>query len=191
MRYADLMIEAFHPQVKKRERKLRPNAADLAEIRKVRHQIRCEEGNGGQCGFVVEYCAARFGWQGISGTYCNDKDEPICVGHVWCLLPDNAIFDPTADQLGMGHDMRIIEPSDPDYKKYRFEWDRDFNPDLADKYPELKGVPWSGKDDVEWANLLRQERGDDWHVTDPKQYKQYQRQAAAYRSWSANPKKPF
>lgn len=171
-------------------KKLRPSAADLQVIRRIRHEVRCTEGEGGQCGFVAEVIMNRFGWPMHGGTYCNEIDEPICNDHVWNILPDGAILDATADQMGLGHDIRIVEPSDPDHKKYRAGWDQDYNPGRSE-YPELKGVKWSGKHDVDWANELRQQRGRDWHVTDPKQYADYQRRVAAYRSGKANPKKPF
>ena len=127
----------------------------------------------------------------IGGTYCNDADEPICCDHVWCQLPDGAIFDPTADQMGLGHDMRIVEPTDPDFQKYREQWHEDYNPDLADEYPELKGRKWSGKLDSDWANEIRAERGQDWHTTDIKQYREYLKQAKAYENGKAKPDKPF
>jgi hypothetical protein len=172
------------------KQKMRPTAADLQEIRRIRHEVRCAEGEGGQCGFVAEIIMNRFRWPMHGGTYCNDIDEPICNDHVWNVLPDGTILDATADQMGLGHDIRIVEPSDPDFRKYRFEWNDDYHPDSED-YPELKGVKWSGKFDTDWADELRQERGRDWHVTDPEQYARYQQQVAAYRAGQADPKKPF
>ncbi len=171
--------------------KMRPTADDLQAIRLIRHEVRCEEGDGGQCGWVAEIIMNRFGWDMHGGTYCNDVDEPICNDHSWNILPDGAILDATADQMGLGHDIRIVEPSDPDFPKYRTDWHEDYNPGMSDEYPELKDVKWSGKLDMDWANELRRERGREWHVTDPKQYAKYKRQVAAYRSGRANPKKPF
>ena len=182
MKYRELIFEI--------RQKNRPSAKDLADIRKVRHEIRCAERAGGQCGWVCEYCAHRWGWECYSGVFCNEKGEP-CIDHVWCVLPDGSIFDPTADQLGMGFDMRIVAPTDPDFPKYRMEWTADYNPDRHEDYPELKGVPWSGKYDMEWSDDLRKERGEDWHVTDRKQYKEYMRQHNAYAKGTASPSKPF
>jgi len=171
--------------------KVRPTAADIQAIRRIRHEVRCEEAEGGQCGFVAEAIMNRFGWEMAVGTYCNDVDEPICNDHIWNVLPDGAILDATADQMGLGHDIRIVEPSDPDHRKYRSGWDQDYNPGLSQDYPELKGVKWSGKYDMDWANELRQQRGREWHVTDPKQYARYKHQVSAYRYGRANPNKPF
>lgn len=171
--------------------KLRPTAADLQAIRLIRHEVRCEEGEGGQCGFVAEVIMNRFGWEMHGGTYCNDADEPVCCDHVWNMLPDGGILDATADQMGLGHDIRIVEPNDPDYHKYRDQWHEDYNPDQSDEYPELKDRKWSGVLDDEWERQIRAKRGEDWQVTDPKQYAKYKKQVAAYRSGRANPKKPF
>jgi hypothetical protein len=186
MRYVEI-TEAYN-----KERPLRPSAADLARIRQIRHEIRCEEGAGGQCGWVVEWCQNEFNWcvGAQSGTYCNDADEPICCDHAWCILPDGAIFDPTADQMGLGHDMRIVEPGDPDFHKYRWQWHPDYHPGREDS-PELKDTKWSGKFDDEWAREIRAERGEDWHVTDKKQYAAYMKKHRAYDSGRANPKKPL
>lgn len=161
--------------------------------RQFRHEVRCEERNGGQCGFVAEYIMDKFGWESVSGTYCNDSDEPICDGHVWNILPDGAIFDSTADQLGMGHDMKIVPPSDPDFKHYRYEWDdeNEFTPDHPNAPDEIKGMKWSGKNDMDWSNEIRKERGEHWHVTDKKQHANYLKQEKAYQSGKADPKKPF
>jgi len=169
----------------------RPTAEDIADIRRMRHEIRCEEGAGGQCGWVAEYCENTYGWEKVGGTYCNDADEPICCDHVWCLLPDGAIFDPTADQMGLGYDMRIVEPNDPDYHKYREQWHEDYNPGQPDEYPELKDRKWSGKYDDEWAREIRAKRGQNWHVTDRNQYREYLKQAKAYEKGKAKPEKPF
>lgn len=73
MRYHEIIREAA-------KSKMRPTARDLADIRRERHEARCDDGNGGQCGWVTEYCQGRWGWEQHSGTYCNDADEPICVG---------------------------------------------------------------------------------------------------------------
>jgi hypothetical protein len=164
--------------------KMRPTKSDLADIMKYRHEIRCEERNGGQCGWVAEYIHHHFGWPIVSGTYCNDADEPICNGHVWNILPDGAIFDSTADQLGMGHDFKIVPKSDPDFKHYRYEWDdeNEFTPDHPNAPDEIRGMKWSGKNDFDWANELRAERGEGWHVTDKKQYAAYLKKEKAYQS---------
>jgi len=164
--------------------KTRPTSKDIADIGNFRHKVRCEERNGGQCGFVAEYIADKFGWGAVSGTYCNDADEPICIGHVWNVLPDGAIFDSTADQLGMGHDMKIVPKNDPDFKHYRYEWssENEFTPDHPNAPKEIRGMKWSGKDDYDWADELRTERGEDWHVTDKKQYADYLKKEKMYQT---------
>lgn len=177
--------------IEARATKNRPTSDQIDDIRKKRHEIRSEEGSGGQCGWVAEYCMDKYGWPMIGGTYCNDADEPVCCDHVWNQLPDGAIFDPTADQMGLGFDMRIVELTDPDYKKYRLQWTEEFNPDLADEIPELKGQSWSGKYDNECANELRAQRGRHWYVTDKKQHKEYRKLKKSYETNYRAPKKPF
>src|ERR1700740_618790 len=99
--------------------KLRPTAEDIEWIRKLRHEIRTDEGGGGMCHFVSECIHNKFGWHAESGTLLDRNGDVIMGGgHVWNVLPDGAILDATADQIGEGRDIAIIEPDDPDYHRY-------------------------------------------------------------------------
>lgn len=143
--------------------KNRPTAADIQRILKMREAIRHDEGAGGQCGFVAEWIHRTFGWEAHSGVYTDPNDDPI-IDHVWNVLPDGAVLDATADQIGEGHDIRIVEPSDPDHRRYRWEWTDDFNPD-TDPH-EAMGREWNGETDVDRMDRLRAERGQHWWLKD-------------------------
>src|SRR6266403_582398 len=113
--------------------KMRPSQRDLAFIRKMREEIRCGEGGGGYCHFVSEIIYNKFGWEQAGGVYCSAEGEPICSSHRWNILPDGAILDATADQLGED-DIVLIPVDDPRHKRYRLEYDIDYNPGLAQDY---------------------------------------------------------
>jgi len=93
--------------------------------------------------------------------YLSRTLEPI-GDHVWNELRDGTIIDPTPLQWHEGHHVRIIPPDDSEHKRYRIEWSKDYNPGMADEYPELKGVPWSGEYDMDMARRLKKERGPQW-----------------------------
>ena len=143
-----------------------------AEIRAMRHAVRIAAGRGGQCGEVAEWICRRSGWTNVGGMYLSPSLEPI-GDHVWNVLPDGSILDATADQFCEGHDIRLVPAGSPEQQRYRFEWTADFNPDLADRYPELASIPWSGEFDVDASQRLREERGEGWWLSDPARYRDW------------------
>ena len=158
--------------------KMRPGAADERRIIRMREAIRREAGAGGQCSEVVFWLSRTFGWEGVSGVYTTPGDEPI-IDHVWAELPDGAILDATADQIGEGHDgVRIVPPGHPDHGRYRWEWTADFNPDT---HPAEAGErSWTGERDLERMTRLRAERGDGWWLADRVFLDAYRAREAAY-----------
>lgn len=143
----------------------------IATVRALREEIRHDEGADGQCLFVCETIKARnlLGCrsQVVYGAYLNDAGEPICNDHFWLKLADGSWFDPTCDQFGEGHDMRLIPAGSPMMARFRTPpWNDDYHPGLADQYPELDGVAWSGMTDFDWSNKLRDERGEGWWLED-------------------------
>lgn len=136
-------------------------------IRNIRKKIRDEEGEDtGMCHVVSEVIENKFGWPRWSGVYTAPSGDMICSAHLFNVLPNGALLDATADQFGEGNDIRIIQPDDPEYQRYRIEFYQDYNPDLADHYPELKGTEWSGEYDFDAQNRLRKERGDRWWINE-------------------------
>lgn len=160
--------------------KMRPTPEDLERIRQIREEVRAAEGGGGMCHFVSEIIYTEFGWSQAGGTVTAPNGDVMIAAHRWNELPDGAILDATADQLGQGQDIRIIEPNDPLHKCYRLEWDVDYNPGMADQYPELKGVEWNGEEDFDHQDRLAQERGRYWYVTDKAQHDAYRAQQRQY-----------
>ena len=95
----------------------------LKKLRTARHEERICNGGGGSCHLVSEWIEAEYGWTRVSGTYTTaDYKEPIVPGHYWNLLPNGSILDATADQLGEGHDVRIVPKISPEYHRYRPEF---------------------------------------------------------------------
>lgn len=144
-----------------------PFPEQINRIRQIRDDVRAEEGETtGMCHLVSEVIENEFGWDRWGGVYTASSGDMICSAHLFNVLPNGALLDATADQFGEGHDIRVIQPDDPEYQRYRMEWMQDYNPDLSDDYPELHGVEWSGEYDSEAQNRLRAERGDRWWINE-------------------------
>lgn len=148
--------------------KLRPSKDDIAEIANMVHQIRKGDCGGGQCHNVSSWIQHRFGWPKTGGTYLSVDGEVIVSGHLWNVLPDGAILDATADQIGEGHDIRIVNIDDPDYSRYDMEWYQDYHP-KSDNYKHgiNKRDPslFTGELDSEAQNRIRSERGNYWWLS--------------------------
>lgn len=169
----------------KKKVKMRPNAEDIRAIRRIRHDARREEG-GGMCHVVSEWIEHIFGWERVSGTYlCKDGDIICGGGHLWNILPDGAILDATADQFGEGYDIRIIEPDDPDWKRYDIEWFEDWHPGHPDYDPtweRARRTPdkYTGVSDIDAQNIISQERGHRWWLKDRTHIEKYDAMNARY-----------
>lgn len=143
----------------------RLSAAELSEILDVRRSVRAAEGGGGQCAFVAEELLDRFGWEIEAGVYLASDGSPI-GHHVWNRLPEGAILDATADQFCEGYDVRVVEPTDPEFGRFRWEW-TDFCHPGHSEYPELAGIAWTGEYDFDRYTRSWQERGSGWWLPDP------------------------
>lgn len=159
--------------------KMRPDEDDIRAIRKIRHEARRSEGGGGMCHLVSEWIEHYLGWERVSGTYlCKDGDVICGGGHLWNVLPDGAVLDSTADQFGEGHDIRIVEPGDPDWQRYDMEWYPDYHPGHENYNPswdKLRRTPdkFAGEMDYDADDRLQRERGDFWWVSDRKHADKY------------------
>lgn len=143
----------------------------VPSLKQEREAIRVEEGGGGMCHLVTELLWDRHGWARMPVSYLDRNGDVICAGHLISVLPDGSLLDATADQFGEGHDVRVLTPRQPDYGRYRPEFDEDFNPRIA---PECLGAfYWSGTEDYLAQNQLRAERGDGWWLKDTSSYARY------------------
>ncbi len=115
----------------------------------------------GFCPMVSAILEEKFGWVNTGGIYLSESLEPI-GDHVWNVLGDGTIVDATSLQFHEGHHIKIIPPNNPEHKRYRTEWNSDYNPGMSKDYPELEGVKWSGEHDFDAITRLRKERGDKW-----------------------------
>jgi hypothetical protein len=156
--------------------RMRPTAKTVERIRRIRHECRRDEGGGGMCHRVSEWIEADYGWPQASGAYCAPNGECAIEAHYWNILPDGAILDSTADQVGEGKDVEIITPSDPAFARYRPEWDDEFNPSKDyyphDRYPDHR-EQWNGETDWDQVIRLNKERGHYWWSTHPEQLAKY------------------
>lgn len=152
---------------------------DMPRILAFRAETRLENGGGGMCHLVTEALAHERGWGRLAVTYLSADGEIVTDGHYVNLLADGTIVDPTADQFGEGHDVRILRPDDPGYGRYRPEFDIDYNPGTA---PELAAwePAWAGETDWDAHVRLSQERGHGWWVQDPQDLLTYLGQRRAY-----------
>lgn len=136
----------------------------VGAIEAMREEIRADEGGGGMCHLVSEWLWDQQGWERLAVAYLDPKGTVICAGHLINALPDGSLLDSTADQFGEGHSVRLLQPSDPDYGRYRPEFDDEVNPT---RYQEFKDFFWSGKPDFDLQDDVRAERGYGWWVQDP------------------------
>lgn len=145
----------------------------LEEIRKIREQIRADEGGGGMCHLVTEFLEAERGWKRLTVSRISPSGDVICAAHYVSVLADGTIVDPTADQFGDGHDIRILKPGDAGYGEYRPEFNCDYNPEI---YPEeLSGWAeyWAGEEDYDAQDRLAEERGVAWWLEDTQAFVAY------------------
>lgn len=92
--------------------------AQIAQIKAIVVKVR--DGQQGQCGFVAEVLAEKFGWGNYGGFY-HAPDGRVIGDHVWNVHePSGTIIDATADQHGEGHDIKVVHPGDPDYGRYQY-----------------------------------------------------------------------
>jgi hypothetical protein len=128
------------------------------------------------CHLVTEFASDRWGWARAAVAYLSPDGCVICAGHYVCVLPGGAILDPTADQFGERHDVRILYPEDPEHTRYRMEWDGDYNPSTDAECAaaaSFLGTPWTGEDDLDAQNRNRTERGAGWWLSDTAAYAAY------------------
>lgn len=148
--------------------KASPDADDVRRIRAARAYVRASEGGGGRCSVMSEILSIVFGWPMMSGTYLSSDGKVICGdGHVWNILPDGSFLDPTADQFGEGHDVRVVRIGTPEHRRYRIGIvdDGSFE-DLVAAFPVLADIVPDGFDDMKEDERLDLERGPGWWLAD-------------------------
>lgn len=138
----------------------------VANLIRLRDEIRDLDGGGGMCGLVTEELHGMFAWERLAVSYLSQTGEVVSSGHYVSLLGDGTIVDPTADQFGEGTGIVILSPGEAGYGRYRPEFYQDFHPGT---HPDdLLGWQewWSGEMDVDAEVRLRKERGYGWWVDD-------------------------
>ena len=165
--------------------KMRPvmDAGRIARLEAFRAAVRVEDGGGGHCHTVTEYMSYKapktFGRLGVS--YLSEDGGVICSGHYVSFLADGTLIDPTADQMGEGQSVAVLNPSNRCYGRYRPEFDGDYNPDVAADLAAFS-ADWISKDDFVMQDVLRAERGEGWWLDDKSQYEVYWRMQARISS---------
>lgn len=136
-------------------------------LRALRAEIRMEEGGGGMCHMVTEVISHHHDVERLWVSYLDRVGEVICAAHMICILQDGTILDPTADQFGEGHDVRILRPDDPEYGRYRPEFTQDYHPGHEDGTTVTGWAKfWSGRADDDRQDALTAERGEGWWLED-------------------------
>jgi hypothetical protein len=142
-----------------------------ADIRKIVHDIRTQEGQGGQCGWVSEVLAHKYGWEHHGGWYHSKDGRPI-GDHQWNVHgPTGTIIDATADQHGEGHSIRVVPPGHPDHKRYTHAEDEEQEEQWADQSRaarDREGDYWwaGGIDAPHVVRYRKKERSYDGGVQD-------------------------
>jgi len=166
-----------------------PRPEDLDLINQAREHIRQFEGLGGMCHEVSEWIDHRYGWERQSGTYLSGENgEPVCTYHFWNELPDGSILDSTPDQHGEDdREIRIIHPTDPEWRRYTCEWMEDWHPGHPDYDPDWRRekrdpARYSGSIDADREDELKAQHGGDrwWHVQDRTHVDAYKAKEASY-----------
>ena len=147
----------------------------IPDIERLREEIRVEEGGGGMCHVVTECLTAQYGWERIPVSYLDTLGRVICCGHLISVLPDGSLLDPTADQMGEGYSVRVLKPADPDYGRYRPEFDEDINPSVAMYAKEFGVFYWNGQSDGTNQDAMRRRLGEGWWLEDKRAYLAYLR----------------
>lgn len=132
-------------------------------IETMREAIRIEQEGGGMCHLVSEWLWDKYGWERLPVTYLDPHGRVICAGHLINALPDGSLLDSTADQFGEGHSVRVLRPGDPDYGRYRPEFDEEVNPV---HYGEFQDFWWDGSPDFDNQDKVRAELGYGWWLKD-------------------------
>lgn len=151
----------------------------VAAIAAMREGIRAEEGGGGMCHLVTEALAHERGWGRLAVSYLATDGVIVSDGHYVNLLGDGSILDATADQFGEGHGVRLLRPDDPEYGRYRPEFDDDYNPDTAPELAAWKPA-WNGETDWDAHIRVAGERGYGWWLDDPRDMLAYLAQRRAH-----------
>lgn len=138
-----------------------------------RETIRVEESGGGMCHMVTESLWSKHGWARLPVTYLDVRGDVISCGHLICALPDGSLLDATVDQFGEGDGVRVVKSNEPDYARYRPEFDGDVNPSTYSQ--EFMDFYWNGKADYDSQDELRATRGDGWWLEDKTKYIAYLR----------------
>lgn len=166
-----------------------PPDLDMAELRRLRHDCRVENGGGGCCHIVTEVLEERHGWTKLSVAYLAPSMEVALAPHLISLLPDGSLLDATVDQFADGDDIRLIRPDDSLYRRYRPEID-DVAAALEDPMMTA-ALAWTGEamptaTDECVCSMLAAERGTGWWGADFDRYRRYHQEQARLAAASGN-----
>ena len=85
--------------------------------------------------------------QAFEGVVLDCDGEPTAL-HAWNLLPTGAVLDAASDLHGYGDGPLVAENRQRCLVPVRREWTVDYNPELAQRFPELAGCFWDGTMDL-------------------------------------------
>ena len=165
---------------------IRHGEKEIAWLTQLRDEVRAEEGGGGMCSPISEILDVDLGWTRFAGVYLSREGELICDGHLWNLLPDGTIVDTTVDQFGEFAEPRLIAPDDPEYLRYRPEFDEEFHPGSTNMDRDYPGASahyadWCKEYDLAVADRLVEERGPYWWLEDKTLARAYLEQQEEFR----------
>lgn len=141
----------------------------LDRLLRERHECRLENGGGGCCHLVTEWLEHEAGLCRMAVSFLAPDGRVAVSGHYVSLAADGSILDATADQFGLGHDIRVLAADDPDYGLYRPEFSPEWNPDTEEWLSAWSDFPGRehGWDDFLAQQQLTARHGADWWLADP------------------------
>jgi hypothetical protein len=123
------------------------DAATVADAAAIRNEVRdldgLARGEAVQAAWLVE---CYMGWPMFEGVVLDGAGEPQRF-HAWNVLPDGSVLDVSADLHG-GEPPVVAPPGSSAARRYRAEWTPTYNPSLSARHPELEGVSWDGRLDL-------------------------------------------
>ena len=139
----------------------------IAEIMAYRHHVRLN-GCWGGCYEVSCFIEHQFGHRRRDGVFRLTDGTPVFL-HSWNEGPEALVIDATADQFGIGHDLALMRPEDPDRAYYSARYTAALNPKVT---PWLDGRPYVGAADRDYWQRRYDERrlGPGWWLDDNHAY---------------------
>lgn len=131
----------FSAAVRGREVPSAPGESGLADIAELRQSV-TEDEEWQAPDILAHRIEQYYGWPAQQGIRLDQTGAPSRVCW-WNWTRDGSVLDASAPRGPAVH-----PPGSDGWRSFRREWHSGYNPDQADRYPELAGAAWSGEADL-------------------------------------------